>query len=69
VSEVDQQESRALSGMPGLTEIPGLNNLTAKDTQRDYATLLIVLTPRLVRGPQSFGHSPMMRIERTKLGQ
>ena len=29
VSEVDKEESRALSGLPGLSEIPGLNTATA----------------------------------------
>ena len=64
VSEVDENESRALSGVPGLSEIPGLNNLTGNDTQKNYATLLILITPHVVRGAQAAGHSPMMRIER-----
>jgi type II secretory pathway component GspD/PulD (secretin) len=64
VSEVDQEESRALSGWPGLSEIPGLNNITNKDTDKSYASLLIIITPRVVRGTQAAGHSPMMRVER-----
>jgi len=64
VSEVDKEESRALSGWPGLTEIPGLNNITETDAQRNYASLLIIVTPHVVRGTQAAGHSPMMRIER-----
>ena len=63
-SELDKSESRALSGTPGLTEIPGLNNLTANDTQKNYATLLIIMTPHVLRGPQASGHSPMLRVER-----
>jgi general secretion pathway protein D len=64
VSEVDKEESRALSGLPGLTEIPGLNNVTDTDVQRNYASLLIIVTPHVIRGTQAAGHSPMMRIER-----
>jgi Flp pilus assembly secretin CpaC len=64
VSEVDKNESRAISGMPGLSEIPGMNNLTGNDKQKNYATLLMIFTPHVVRGIQSAGHSPMMRIER-----
>ncbi|MGA9587485.1 MAG: hypothetical protein WBQ95_19300 [Terracidiphilus sp.] len=64
VSEVDKEESRALSGLPGLTEIPGLNNITDTDVQRNYASLLIIVTPHVIRGTQAAGHSPMMRIER-----
>ena len=63
VSELDKQESRAVSGTPGLSEIPGLNNLTGKESQKNYATLLIIITPRMIRGTQAAGHSPMMRVE------
>ena len=63
VSELDKQESQALSGMPGITEIPGLNNLTGNDVQQNYATLVIIMTPHVIRGPQLTGHSPMMRVE------
>lgn len=63
VSELDKQESRAISGVPGLSEIPGLNDITDKDTQKNYSSLLVVMTPHVVRGTQAGGHSPMMRIE------
>ncbi len=70
ISEIDKQESLALSGTPGLSQIPGMNNITEKDAQQDYATLLIVLTPHLLRGPQ-YPASPdrMLRIERGALTQ
>ena len=64
VSDIDEQQSRAISGVPGLSEIPGLNDLTGIDTQKNYATLLIVMTPHVIRGTQAAGHSPMMRVER-----
>jgi len=64
LSELSKSESRAISGTPGISEIPGLNNLTGKDTQKNYATLLIMMTPHVIRGTQAAGHSPMMRIER-----
>jgi len=64
LSELDKQESRAISGAPGISEIAGLNNLTGKDIQKNYATLLIVITPHVIRGTQAAGHSPMMRVER-----
>jgi len=65
VSDLDKQESRAISGVPGLSEIPGLNNITGKDNEKNSSTLLIVMTPHVIRGPQASGHSPMMRVERT----
>jgi general secretion pathway protein D len=63
-SEMDKQESRAISGFPGLSEIPGLNNITDKDVQKNYSTLLIVITPQVVRGPRVLDHTHMVRIER-----
>ena len=64
VSEVDKQESKAISGTPGISEVPGLNSLSSNDTSKNYATLLIVITPHVIRGTQLAGHSPMMRVER-----
>ncbi|HLY39615.1 MAG TPA: hypothetical protein VKR52_00315 [Terracidiphilus sp.] len=64
-SEVSKQESQALTGTPGLSEIPGLNNLTEKDVQNSYATLLIMITPHVIRGPQSTGSSPMFTVDKS----
>ncbi|MBS1803281.1 MAG: tetratricopeptide repeat protein [Acidobacteria bacterium] len=64
VSQVDKEESRALSGLPGVTEIPGLNNITDKEVIKNYASLLIVISPHVIRGTQPGGHTPMVRIER-----
>jgi len=63
VSELNKQESLAISGVPGLSEIPGLNDITDKDKQRSYSSLLVVMTPHIIRGTQLAGHTPMMRIE------
>jgi type II secretory pathway component GspD/PulD (secretin) len=64
-TEMDKSQSQAVSGTPGLSEIPGLNNATDKDLQKSYATLVIVMTPHLVRGPQAAGHTAMMRVEKS----
>ena len=34
-SELDKSESRDISGTPGLSEIPGMNNITDKNVQRE----------------------------------
>ena len=59
-AELSRSQSLAVSGTPGLSEIPGMNNLTSKDNQYNYATLVIVMTPHVVRGTQAAGHTPMM---------
>jgi type II secretory pathway component GspD/PulD (secretin) len=69
VSELDKQQSRAVSGVPGISEIPGLNDLTGNDKQTNNSTLLIVMTPHVIRGTQAAGHSPMMRVERSTTAQ
>ncbi|MGB6190934.1 MAG: hypothetical protein WBF42_00575 [Terracidiphilus sp.] len=65
-SELDSNESRAISGTPGISEIPGFNDVTNKDVEKNYATLLIILTPHLIRGSQPAGHTPMLRIQRAE---
>jgi tetratricopeptide (TPR) repeat protein len=65
ISDLNKQESRAISGVPGLSEIPGLNNVTGNDAQKSVATLLILITPHVIRGTQAAGHSPLMRVERS----
>ncbi len=63
-SEMDKQESRAVSGTPGLSEVPGLNNaIGSTDAQRNYATLVILLTPHVVRSPRHSDHTPMMHVD------
>jgi len=64
VSQVDRRESHAISGTPGISEVPGLNNITGKDTGKDYASMLVIVIPHVVRGTQPAGHSRMMRVER-----
>ena len=64
-TEVDKSQSQAISGTPGISEIPGLNNITDKDSQQNYATLVIVMTPHVVRGPQAAGRTAMIRVEKS----
>ncbi len=65
-AELDRTQSRAISGWPWFSEIPGLNNVTEKDTQTNYATLLILITPHVLRSPHAAGHTPMYHVERTQ---
>jgi type II secretory pathway component GspD/PulD (secretin) len=65
VSELTKSQSRAISGVPGLSEIPGLNNITEIDRQNNYSTLLIIMTPHVIRGTQAAGHTTMMRVEKS----
>jgi len=63
-TDLDKSQSHAVSGTPGISEIPGLNDLTDKTAQKNYATLVIVMTPHVVRGPRAAGHTAMIRVEK-----
>ena len=63
-SILNRSQSRAITGTPGLSEIPGLNNISANDLQRNFSTLLIIITPDVIRGTQAAGHTPMMLVEK-----
>lgn len=65
-SEMDASEIRAVSGLPGLSEIPGMDNATDKNTQKQSATLLIIMTPHVVRNVHGIGHSPMVPLGHTE---
>ena len=62
--ELDNSETRAISGLPGLSEIPGLNNITDKTTDLSDSTLLVILTPHVMRSPFGLFHGPMMPVDR-----
>ena len=68
-AELDKSQSLAISGTPGVSEIPGMNDVTSKDLQKNYATIVIVMTPHVVRGAQAAGHTPMMRVEKSTATQ
>jgi Flp pilus assembly secretin CpaC len=49
VSNLSKQQSRAVSGVPGLSELPGFQSTTNKQTQTDFSDLVIVITPHIIR--------------------
>lgn len=67
VSELDRSETRSISGTPGLDEIPGLSLTDSHDKQRSDSTLLVVVTPHIVRSPQPAGHSSILHIDRSSM--
>lgn len=48
--QISRSETRNLSGIPGLSEIPLLNKITSTNTkQTEYDELLVVITPHITR--------------------
>jgi general secretion pathway protein D len=49
VSDLTRQQSAAVSGIPGLSELPGFQSTTNKDSNLDVSKLVILITPHIVR--------------------
>jgi general secretion pathway protein D len=48
-SSLTRSEAKAVSGIPGLSEIPGFQSTTDRDDNVSQDTLVVVLTPHIVR--------------------
>jgi Flp pilus assembly secretin CpaC len=57
VSSVSKTETAALTGLPGLSELPGFQAPTQGTAEKDTSQLVVVVTPYVARGPsdQLFG--------------
>jgi len=49
VSTITKQQSKAVTGVPGLSDLPGFQSTTNNQTENDVSELLILITPRIVR--------------------
>lgn len=49
VTSLSRQQSDAITGLPGLSELPGFQYGTDKSSNLNYSELAIVITPHLVR--------------------
>jgi general secretion pathway protein D len=49
VGNLSRQESNAVSGTPGLTELPGFTALSTTTKEYDVSNLAILITPHLIR--------------------
>jgi general secretion pathway protein D len=65
LSDLTRTESRALSGLPGVSDIPGLQDVSDIQKNQNVARLLILVTPSLVRNMQPQGHGPMMMVDKS----
>jgi Flp pilus assembly secretin CpaC len=64
VSSLSTQESAALTGLPFLSEIPGFRFGTNETTNKTYDSLVIVLTPRVVRMSHRNQAGPLVLLPR-----
>lgn len=69
VSDLSKTESRALSGLPGIGDIPGLEDVSDITRNQNVARLLILITPSVVRNTRTAGHGPMLTLEKPSGGE
>jgi Flp pilus assembly secretin CpaC len=62
VSSLSRQESNAITGIPGLSEIPGFQNTTNNNSNLDVAELAIVITPHIVRAAHQGAQEKMIML-------
>jgi general secretion pathway protein D len=64
LNELSRSESRALSGTPGIADIPGLQDISDITKDQNVARLLILVTPTVTRNIQQAGHGPMLMVDK-----
>jgi Flp pilus assembly secretin CpaC len=62
VSNVSRTESAAMSGIPGLSELPGFQMPTQQDAEKDTSQLVVIVTPHVVRRRSDQLAGPRMAI-------
>jgi len=64
LNDLSRSESRALSGTPGISDIPGLEDVSDITKDQNVARLLILVTPTVTRNIQQAGHGPMLMVDK-----
>ena len=64
MSNMTRQQSDAVSGVPGLSELPGFQSTTNNQTQFDISNLVILITPHLLRRRHSERVGPYIPLPR-----
>lgn len=62
VSQLSKTESAAVSGLPGLGELPGFQVPLDKDTEKDSSQLVVLITPHVVRRRMNPFAGPAIRM-------
>ena len=65
ISDLNRQESRAMNGLPGISDIPGLQDIGDVARNRNVSKLLILVTPTIVRDMQQLAHGPMLMLDKS----
>ena len=64
IGDLSRQESNAVSGTPGLTELPGFAGLGSTTKEYDVSNLAILITPHIIRRRHTNQMGPMIPLPR-----
>ena len=64
MSNLTKQESKAVSGLPGVSELPGFQSTTDDNRQLSQSTLLVLITPHILRQAQTEVAGPALLLPR-----
>ena len=62
VSNLSRTETAAVSGLPGLSELPGFQVPLDKNAEKDSSQLVVLITPHVVRRRMNPSAGPPMRV-------
>jgi type II secretory pathway component GspD/PulD (secretin) len=62
LSSVTKQETGAISGTPGLDELPGFNDIESKTTTGDHQEIVLLVRPHILRRAANEYARPMMLV-------
>jgi Flp pilus assembly secretin CpaC len=62
VSDLNRSETRAVSGLPGMIDLPGLHGTTSTNTTVDESSLLILITPHVLRLASTMPHGRLVSL-------
>ena len=64
VGDLSRQESNAISGTPGLTELPGFSSLGSTTKEFNVSNLAVLVTPRIIRRRHNNQTGPLIPLSR-----
>jgi hypothetical protein len=66
LSDINSQESRALNGLPGVSDIPGLQDISDIQRNINVAKLLILITPTVTRDTHQPVRGRMLMVDKAQ---
>ncbi len=66
-SDLTRQEASAINGLPGISDIPGMQDINDTQVTQDVARLIVVITPNVTRSTQPAGSGPLLMVEKNSI--